>query len=68
MIYTVENQAFSGSYDLAPHPPPPPSPVSKLDRRHTERMRKGDNMLTEERGGGGGEKLNHMTARKPGPL
>jgi hypothetical protein len=28
--------------------PPPPSPVSKLDRRHTERLRKRDNLLTGE--------------------
>ena len=30
--------------------PPPPSPVSKLDRRHTGRLRKKDNLLTGERG------------------
>jgi hypothetical protein len=29
---------------------PPPSPVSKLDRRHTGRLRKKDNLLTGERG------------------
>ncbi len=28
--------------------PPPPSPVSKLDRRHTGRPRKRDNLLTGE--------------------
>jgi hypothetical protein len=31
--------------------PPPPSPVTKLDRRHTGRLRKKDNLLTGERGG-----------------
>jgi hypothetical protein len=30
--------------------PPPPSLVSKLDRRHTGRLRKKDNLLTGERG------------------
>jgi hypothetical protein len=39
MIY-IEDQAFSPPYDLAPPPPPTPSPVSKLYRRHTERLRK----------------------------
>ncbi len=33
---------------LLPHPLP--SPVSKLDRRHTGRLRKRDNLLTEEGG------------------
>ncbi len=48
---TVENQAFSPSYDLAPRPPPPASAVSNLDRRHTGRLR---NRATcwLERGGG----------------
>ncbi len=37
------------SYDSAPRPPPcPPSPVSKLVRRHTKRLRKRDNFLTGE--------------------
>ncbi len=49
-------------------PSPPPSPVSKLDRRHTGRLRKKDNLLTEEGGGGAGEGPNHTTAWKPGPL
>jgi hypothetical protein len=38
----TEDQAFSPSYDL------PPSPVGKLDWRHTERLRKRDNLLTGE--------------------
>ena len=47
----IENlpQSFSDqtSLDLAPRPPPPPSsPVSKLDRRHTGRLKKRDNILT----------------------
>jgi hypothetical protein len=44
--------AFSPQNDLAPHKPIPPSPVSKLDRRHTGRLRKRGNLL---RGGGVGE-------------
>ncbi len=43
-------------YDLAP--PPPPLPFSKLDRRHTERLRKRDNLLTWE----GEEKPNQTKA------
>jgi hypothetical protein len=38
---------------LLPHQPPP-YPISKLDRRHTGRLRKRDNLLTGEGGGGGG--------------
>jgi hypothetical protein len=45
-----EDQAF----DLLPHNPPTPhSPISKLDRRHTGRMRKRDNMPTGGGRGGG---------------
>jgi hypothetical protein len=44
--YFIDGQALSPSYDLAP-----PSPISKLDRRHTGRLRKRDNLLTW--GGGG---------------
>jgi hypothetical protein len=36
----LEGPAFSQSYDLAHPPPIPPSPVSKVDRRHTGRLRK----------------------------
>ncbi len=39
----------------------PPSPVSKLDLRHTGRLRKGDNLLTE-RGEGVEEEPNYTTA------
>jgi hypothetical protein len=50
---SVEEQAFSPSYDSAPFlPPPPSSPVSKPDRQHTGRLRKRDNLLTGEGGGG----------------
>ncbi len=50
----IEGQTFSWSYVLSPPHPPPPSPVSgKLDRRHTGRQRKRDNLLTEEKGKGG---------------
>jgi hypothetical protein len=45
------------AYDLAPPPPPPPpfTGVSKLDRRHTGRLRKRDNLRTGEGGGDGRE-------------
>ncbi len=49
----MEDQAFSQSYDLDPPTPTPSSPVSKLYRRHTERLRKRDNLLTREGEGGG---------------
>jgi hypothetical protein len=49
----IEDEAISPSYDLATFPPPPiHSPVSKLDRRHTGRLRMKHSLLT---GGGGGE-------------
>jgi hypothetical protein len=44
------------------------APVRKLDRRHTERLRKRDKLLTGDEGKGVGEEPNHKTARKPGPL
>ncbi len=48
----IEDQAFSASNDLAsPFPTPPSSPASKLERRHTVRLKKRDNLLTEEEGG-----------------
>jgi hypothetical protein len=65
----IEDQAFSPSYDLSPLPPPIPPPptstVSKLDRRHTGRLRKGDNFL---RVGGCEGGAKSYQARKPGPL
>ncbi len=53
-VLFTEDQAFYPSYDLAPLPPPPTSssPVSKLDRRHTGRLRKRDNLLTRSGGQG----------------
>ncbi len=60
----MEAHAFLRSYDSAPRPPPPP-PFSKLDRRHTGRLRKRDSLLTGE---GAGVEPNHTTARKLGPL
>jgi len=41
--------AFSLKYDLAPYPPLPflLSPISKLDGRHTGRLRKRNNWLGE---------------------
>ncbi len=53
---------FSRSYGLA-RPLLPPSLVSKLDRRHTGRLRKRKNLLTGEGGGRLGEEPNHTTAR-----
>jgi hypothetical protein len=47
---------------------PSPSYVSKLDQRQTGRPRKRENLLTGEGEEGVGEKLNHTTARMPGPL
>ncbi len=44
----IEVQAFSPSYALAPFPPT--SPDSKLDRRHTRRLRKRDGRGGEESG------------------
>jgi hypothetical protein len=43
------------------------SPVRKLKRRHTERLRKRDNVLKGE-GEGVWKEPNHTMARKPGPL
>ncbi len=43
----------------------PTSVRNKLDRRHTERLRKRDNLLAVELGEGVGEEPNHKTARKP---
>jgi hypothetical protein len=50
---------------LLAHPLPPPSPVSKLDPRHTGRLRKRDNMLPgkrEEWGGRGAESYDRKKA------
>jgi hypothetical protein len=65
----IEDHAFSRSYDLALRPStPPPSPVSKLDWRHTGRLRKRDNTLLPGEGEGAGKEMNHSAARKPGLL
>jgi hypothetical protein len=50
MIYRGPGFLADATYDLAPCPPQP-SPVSKLDRRHTGRLKKKDNLLSEEGGG-----------------
>ncbi len=47
----IDGQAFSPSYDLAHPPSPPTSPVRKLERRHTGKRWKRDNLLTGEGGG-----------------
>ncbi len=60
-----EDDAFSWLYDLAPCPAPsPPFLISKLDRRHTERLRKEACWWQREVG----EEPDHTTAREPGPL
>ncbi len=62
MEWFIEDQAFSSSYGLAP--PPPPSPiVRKLDRRHTGRLRKRDNVLMGE-GGRGWERSQFLRQRE----
>jgi hypothetical protein len=63
----IDVQAFSSSMIwLLIHPLPPPlSPGSKLDQRHTGRLKQKDILLAGE---GVGEEPNHTTARKPGPL
>jgi hypothetical protein len=51
---------------LLPHPFPP-SPLRKLDRRHTLRLRESDNLLTVTVGGGGwGGAKSYDT--EPGPI
>jgi hypothetical protein len=51
--WIIEGQASRGRMIwLLSHPFPPPSPVSKLDRRHTGRLRKRDKLLTGEGGRG----------------
>jgi hypothetical protein len=63
----IEDQAFSPPYDLVWLLRTPSPPGSKLDRRHTGRLRKRDNLLTWDGAGEGvGEELT--TARKPFPL
>ncbi len=44
----IEDQAFSTAYDFGSPPPPAPSPLRKLDRRHTGRLRKRDNLPVDE--------------------
>jgi hypothetical protein len=61
----IEVQAFPRSNDLAPPSPlsSPLSTVRKLDRRHTERLRKRDNLQTGQGGGGGARSRIIRTAR-----
>ncbi len=59
--YSLNQRVLNGLYmtrlsryrmiRLLPHPFPT---ISDIDRRHTGRMRKRDNLLTEKGGGGGG--------------
>ncbi len=46
----LEGQAFSCPYYVAPNPSPSLAPISKLDWRHTGRLRKSDNLLTGDGG------------------
>ncbi len=57
----IEDQAFSRSYDSTPFL----YPVRKLDRQHTGRPRKRDNLLMGVGGGRVGEEPSHTTAKKP---
>ncbi len=63
---------FSRGHMIWLHIPTPfTSPlISKLDRRHTERLRKEERQLADGRGGGVGvgEEPNHTIGRKPGLL
>ncbi len=62
----IDDQAFSAVvwFGSSPTTLCSSSPDSKLDRRHTGRLRKRDNLLL---GRGVGEEPNHKTARNPGP-
>jgi hypothetical protein len=50
---------------LAHHLPPSPVTVSNLDRRHTGKMRKIDNVLTEEGLEGGGRGAESYDCKEP---
>ncbi len=57
MIY--RDQTFSRSYYLAP-----PTTVCKLDRRHTRKLRKRDNLPTGWWGEGGGREADSYDRKK----
>jgi hypothetical protein len=59
----IEDQAFSGSYDLAPYPPPPP-PISKFDRLHTGRLINRVNLLPGKGGRRGREGAESYNCKK----
>jgi hypothetical protein len=62
MDWYAEDQAFSSSYDLAPHPTPPlPSVTRPATHRKTEKER---HLLTRE----GGEGWGTYDSEKPSPL
>ncbi len=63
----TDDQAFSPSYGLAPHPPYPPSPANKLDGDTQEDWER-ETVCWRERGRRVGEEPIHTEARKPGPL
>ncbi len=65
IVWFIEGQPFSRSYDWLLAHPLPPSPVSKLDRRHIGNLRKRDNLLT---GGGGGGWARSRIIRTPQSL
>jgi hypothetical protein len=58
--------SFSDSYDLAPRPPPNPlpPPVSKLDQRHSGRLREREKLLKVEVGEGGGRGAESYNRKK----
>ncbi len=66
LCHPVRGQRISNDFSLlssilTPHPPPPLSPVSKLDGRHTGRLRNRGNLSWRdgERGGSGAESSDH---------
>ncbi len=62
---SIEDHAFSLSYDLAPRSPSPVSKLNQVTQRKTEKERQ----LADKRGGKGvGEEPNHTIERKSDPL
>jgi hypothetical protein len=59
--WSIEIQAFSRSYDLAPRQP---SRVIKHDRRYTGRQRKRDNLQMGKEGWGGGRGAESYDQKK----
>jgi hypothetical protein len=62
LVDNLQRARLSRFHTIRLHAPPPLPPVSKLDRRHTGRLRKRENLLT--RGGGGGRGDEPYARRK----